>query len=257
MTIVADPEWWKTLFDEVYLLTDARSVCDRELSRKETDLIATLAGFKEGDRLLDLCGGHGRHSLELAGRGLECTVVDYSGCLLQYGRSLADGSSHCLHFLRADARRTGLCESVFDQVIIMGNSLGYQAEPDADREILAEAWRVLRPGGTLLADVADGSAVRDRFSPNAWHEIGDDIVVCRNRELRDDRVSAREMVLRKSGGLVRDRTYSIRVYTPADLAELLEAAGFREVRVHTDFSFHRSEEDLGFMNHRMLGSGRK
>ncbi|MFO8057402.1 MAG: methyltransferase domain-containing protein [bacterium] len=257
MTIAADPDWWKTLFDEVYLLTDARSVCDRELSRKETDLIATLAGFKEGHRLLDLCGGHGRHSIELAGRGLECTVVDYSGCLLQYGLSLADGSSQCLHSLRADARQTGLCDSSFDHVIIMGNSLGYQAEPNADLEIIEEAWRVLRPGGTLLADVSDGEAVRERFSPNAWHEIGDDVVVCRQRELQANRMTAREMVLRKSRGLVRDRTYSIRVYTPADLAELLEAAGFREVRVHTDFSFHRSDEDLGFMNHRMLGTGRK
>jgi hypothetical protein len=26
MSIKVDPDWWKTLFDEVYLLTDARSV---------------------------------------------------------------------------------------------------------------------------------------------------------------------------------------------------------------------------------------
>jgi hypothetical protein len=28
MTIQVDDNWWKDLFDEVYLITDARSVCD-------------------------------------------------------------------------------------------------------------------------------------------------------------------------------------------------------------------------------------
>ena len=42
MTIIVDPDWWKTLFDDVYLLTDARSVCDLALTRREVDLIMDL-----------------------------------------------------------------------------------------------------------------------------------------------------------------------------------------------------------------------
>ena len=38
MEIEVDPDWWKTLFDEVYLITDARSVCDSELTRREVDV---------------------------------------------------------------------------------------------------------------------------------------------------------------------------------------------------------------------------
>jgi D-alanine-D-alanine ligase len=41
MSIKVDPDWWKTLFDEVYLLTDARSVCDARITRREVDLICT------------------------------------------------------------------------------------------------------------------------------------------------------------------------------------------------------------------------
>ncbi len=256
MSLAVDPDWWKTLFDDVYLLTDARSVCNDELTRKEVELIRKLVPFKEGGKLLDLCGGHGRHSLELVRHGLFCTVVDFSEYLINHGRSLADGLSHSLHFLKADARSTGLPGSSFDHVIVMGNSLGYQAEPEADADILAEARRVLKPGGELLVDVADGRAVRERFKPNSWHEIGGDIVVCRERELGDDCVTAREMVLRKSGGVVRDRTYSIRIYTADTLGRLLSDAGLTTVNIHTDFSFHQ-DEDAGFMNHRMLGIARK
>jgi hypothetical protein len=35
MTIDVDPDWWKTLFDDVYLLTDARSVGDDHITQAE------------------------------------------------------------------------------------------------------------------------------------------------------------------------------------------------------------------------------
>ena len=49
----------------------------------------------------------------------------------------------------------------------------------------AEAFRLLRPGGWLLVDVSDGCVVKNSFVPKAWHAIGDDTIVCRQRELRD------------------------------------------------------------------------
>ncbi len=70
MTIQVDPDWWKTLFDDIYLLTDARSVCDEEITRREVDLICELLPIRPDHKILDLCGGHGRHSLELAARGI-------------------------------------------------------------------------------------------------------------------------------------------------------------------------------------------
>ena len=77
MNITVDADWWQTLFDEVYLVTDARSVCDDAVTRRETDAFCAALPLKPGDRILDLCGGHGRHSIELARRGFRhCTVMD-------------------------------------------------------------------------------------------------------------------------------------------------------------------------------------
>ncbi len=106
-------------------------------------------------------------------------------------------------------------------------------------------------------DVTDGSAVQKHFSPNAWHEI-DDLVVCRQRELRTDTICAREIVLKKSGGLVRDRTYGMRLYDSGALKILVEACGFSRTRTYTDFSpMEIRGGDLGFMNHRMLITAQK
>jgi len=258
MAIQVDPEWWKTLFDEIYLVTDARSVCDEELTRREVDLICELLPISPGDRILDLCGGHGRHSLELCGRGMGCcTLLDYSPPLIDQARAAAARLGHNLDCVQADARDTGLPDALFHLVLVMGNSLGDLGEDAADRQILAEACRLLRPGVWLLVDVVDGGAAKASFTPNAWHEIGPETVVCRQRELRGDRISAREMVLSKRAGLIRDRTFAIKRYTAESLAVLMESAGFKVVRVCSDFSAHQRPGDYGFMNHRIVASGRR
>ena len=105
--------------------------------------------------------------------------------------------------------------------------------------------------------MADGGAVNDTFNPYGWHEVGRDVVVCRHREMEGNTVYTREMVLSKENGLIRDCTYSIRLYEFQSLASLLEQAGFKRVNVHTDFSPHRCKGDYGFMNRRMLATGQK
>ena len=246
------------MFDEVYLLTDARSVCDEEITRREVDLICHLLHIRKGHRVLDLCGGHGRHSLELCARGFaECTVLDYSRYLIDCARTTAAKCNYPMECIQGDARNTGLSAESFDRVLIMGNSLGYIPEPAADKQILDEARRVLCPGGRLLIDVTDGAAVKDSFNPTAWHEINADVVVCRQRILEGNAVHTREVVISKEKGLIRDSSYSIRLYEPQTLEAELEEAQFRQVTVHTDFSPHQRTGDYGFMNRRMLATGHK
>lgn len=258
MSIQVHPDWWKKLFDEIYLLTDARSVCDQEITRREVNVICDLLPLSPEDKILDLCGGHGRHSLELCERGFdECTLVDFSECLIEHASKKAKQCNYPIQCVQADARQTGLPTETFDHVIIMGNSLGYIPAPDADKDILSEAHRTLRSGGWLLADVTNGQVVKNTFAPSAWHEIGEDIVVCRQRELHGQRIHAREMVISKQQGLIRDETYAVRLYEPDEFELLLTAAGFKNIRVHTDVSSQQAEGDYGFMNSRMFASGQK
>lgn len=258
MTIKVDPDWWKKLFDEIYLVTDARSVCDDELTSREITVFSELVLLKTGQRILDLCGGHGRHTLELCHRGFTgCTVLDYSRPLLKKGAARALRHRHPVSFVQADARRIPLVSESFHHVMMLGNSLGYAAESASDRRMLSEALRVLKPGGWLLLDVVDGDSIRSNFRANAWHEIGDDVVVCRQREIHGQRICARELVMSKKQGIVRDRTYCVNLYSPGQIEILLDKIGFGDVTVHNDFSFFDSNQDVGFMNHRMIATARK
>lgn len=253
MTIEVDPGWWKTLFDDVYLVTDARSVDNAAVTRREIDIFTSLLPLRPRDRILDLCGGHGRHAIELSRRGFHaCTVLDYSQRLLDIGAGNAAAENCPVRFLQGDARHTGLDTDTFDHVLILGNSLGYIPEPNADLEILRECRRLVMPRGWLLLDVTDGAAVDNNMAPQAWHEIGEDVVVCRQREVHKGTIRAREMVLSKAAGLIRDRTYSIRLYRADDLANLVKRAGFEAVQVHSDASALDPDLDVGCMNHRIV-----
>ncbi len=246
------------MFDETYLITDARSVCDDDITCREVDVICEMLPILPEHRILDFCGGHGRHSLELYSRGFtECTLLDYSQYLLDCAHKKAADLNFSIDFVCSDARDTNLPEESFDHACIMGNSLGYITDPSSDKKILSESYRLLRPGGWILVDVTNGLKVRNAFTPNAWHEIGDDTIVCRQRELVDDTVHAREMVLSREKGLIRDKTYSIRIFEPHNLSALLEQAGFKQVVVQTGFSPNQNKGDYGFMNHRMLAKGQK
>ena len=258
MSISVDPDWWKTLFDEVYLLTDARSVCDHRITRREVDLICGLLPIQGSHKILDLCGGHGRHSFELYRRGFRaCTLFDYSQTLIDIARAKASDDNVSVDFICGDAREINMPGDTYDHVIIMGNSLGYIQEKGADAKILAEAYRVLHTGGSILVDVADGRVIKSLFKPNAWHEIGEETIVCRQREIQGEVICAREIVLSKAQGLIRDKTYAIRFYEASSLSALMEQAGFKQVNVHTDFSPHQKEGDYGFMNNRMIATAQK
>jgi D-alanine-D-alanine ligase len=258
MTIEVNADWWRTLFDEVYLLTDARSVCDEELTQREVDVICELLPLENNNRILDLCGGQGRHSIELAQRGFRaCTVLDYSQFLIDRGAELAAQRDNSVSFVQGDARDTGLAGGSFDNILIMGNSLGYLPDQEDDLKIVSEAYRLLKPGSSILLDTADGEKVVETMSPVAWHEVDSTVVVCRRREIEGDSVKARELVLCKDRGVLRDQTYSIRLFSTQILTDLLEKAGFSGVKAHNGFSPHEREGDYGFMNRRIVAVGTK
>lgn len=253
-----DPEWWKYLFDRVYLMTDARSVCDEEVTCREVDMLESCLRLNKSSAILDLCGGHGRHSFELCRRGFgDITVIDYSEYLVELGSKKARSEGLDVGFVRADARNTGLPPNRFDAVIVMANSFGYFQDSDDDKRFVKEAHRLLACGGTLLLDLVDTEALKRDFKPLAWHEVGKDIVVCRARELRQDRVISRELVMSKVSGLIRDATYSVALYTPDSIADLLDSTGFSEITLLRDFSSHNESGDFGFLNNRLVVTARK
>ncbi len=248
-----DGDWWTTLFDETYLITDARTVCDEKLTCREVDFVERFLRPKKTWPILDLCGGQGRHSLELSCRGFrDVTVLDYSEALIHLGREKARKEGLDIQFVQGDARDTGLPGQRFRIVILMASSFGYLVDEGEDRKILEEIFRLLMPKGLLLLDLPNREYFLKNYTPGSWHEANEEIVVCRQREVKGDITYGREMVISKYKGLIRDAAYCTRLYSPGNIAELLTSAGFSSVNIESDFSTHEKREDYGLMTNRMI-----
>ena len=258
MSIQVDANWWQELFDEVYLLTDARSVCDEKLTCQEVDFLVVTLDLDKSASILDLCGGHGRHSLELSRRGyMNVTVLDYSGYLVDLGGKRAKQEGLNTIFIQGDARNIGLCGQSFQFIIIMASSFGYFANEDENKKILNEAFRLLTPEGTLLLDLPDRDYVLQNFKPFSCHKVNEDIAVSRERELGDDIIYSRETVTSKQRGGIRDSTYCTRLYSPEKITDFMYSAGFSSVICQRNFMNREAEGDYGCMTNRMLVTAKK
>lgn len=104
--------------------------------------------FPEGARVLDIGCGTGVQSRVLAGvRGVrEVVGVDASEAFLDHARRLSDGMAS-VSFTTADARNLHFADAEFD-VAVAHTVLTHV--PGAE-QIIAEAFRVLRPGGWFAA----------------------------------------------------------------------------------------------------------
>ncbi len=249
------PDWWKTLFDEVYLVTDAPFVCNPALTKREVDVLEAVLRLRPAARILDLCGGQGRHALEFARRGYQhLTVLDYSDFLLARGRWEATAAGLSVAFCQGDARATTFAAASFDTILLMGNSFCCFIDAADARRVLAEVSRLLTADGCFLLDLIDRDAALRHFCPESWHEATDDIVVCWKRELAQDVIRVRELVLSKATGLLRDRAYAERLYSPECIRTLLTEAGLRDIVIqHEAFVYDPDHDtDYGLATNRML-----
>jgi len=119
-------DWWRTLFNSLYLETDGDVIENDRNTADEVDLLIRSVGLERNDRILDLCCGQGRHSLELARRGFpHVTGLDRSRYLIRLARKRAKQRVLQVSFHEGDARRFLLGDGEFHCVWIRGNSFGY------------------------------------------------------------------------------------------------------------------------------------
>jgi len=173
-------EWWRSLFNSVYLKTDGDVVENQENTAREVDLLTEAAGLEPQDRILDLCCGQGRHCLELARRGFKnVTGLDRSRYLVRLARKRAGQAGLPITFREGDARKLRLPESTFHCVAILGNSFGYFQREEDDLAVLGAARRILQPGAVLALDIVDGAWMREHFERRSWEWIDQNQFVCR------------------------------------------------------------------------------
>ncbi len=249
-------EWWRKLFNALYVKTDGDVVENSENTRREVDFIVSAAAVQSHSHILDLCCGQGRHCLELARRGFKNVMgVDRSRYLIRLAKKRAQNEHLQALFKEGDARNPRLPENSFDCVAIMGNSFGYFSNKLDDEKVLNTVGKLLRPSGQIVLDITDGAYMAENFERRSWEWIDEHHFVCRERSISQDgeRLISREVIVNDETGVMADQFYAERLYTRDGITKLLEKCGFRNVRHHgTAEAVSDRDQDLGMMARRIL-----
>jgi ubiquinone/menaquinone biosynthesis C-methylase UbiE len=221
-----DRDHWDELFDEVYPRTYPARL-DPEESAGEAQAAAELAGLAPPAEILDAPGGFGRHARPLAEAGYRVTVVDRSPVQLEEGRRLA-GESEWPKWVQADFRDLPFEDESFDAVLNLFTSIGYRGE-DADREMLTEFRRVLRPGGALVVETLHRDRLMAIFRERDWEPLDGEAAFLEDRRFHPVRGEIETEHILVADGERRSITFRLRVYTATELVRILTDVGFREI----------------------------
>jgi D-alanine-D-alanine ligase len=254
------PDWWRRIFNSMYLKTDADVVEDKQITKNEVELFTSILNSPKESAILDLACGQGRHSIELALRGYtNITGLDRSHYLIRKAKTAVQQEGLKITFKEGDARKLPFPADTFDVVMILGNSFGYFESNEDDIMILKEVFRVLKPDGTFLIDVADGSYLRTHYQPRSWEWIDKKYFVCRERSLANDneRLISREIISHVEKGIIVDQFYAERLYSCKMLTDIFTRSGFKNTRFHDVLESNSlRNQDLGMMERRILLSAK-
>jgi SAM-dependent methyltransferase len=169
-----------------------------------------------GGRLIDVGGGPGAYASWLATRGYEVDLVDPVPLHVEEAERVSRSGPPFRAYL-GDARGLPFGDDSAEAVVMMG-PLFHLVEPDDRRQALAEAFRVLRPGGVLAA------SAMGRFF---WFGHGVAQNTIRDRHARSRVMSFVDTGRRPDG----DAPYPAFAHRPEELERELTVAGFADVVV--------------------------
>lgn len=213
-------------FQEIFMLSPR--ILDAAPAEAENAL--KLLDAPPGSPLLDLCCGHGRHTIEFARRGYRLTGVDRNIRYLDYARRRAADQHLDIEFVQDDMRTFRRPES-FDGVTSLLTSFGYFDNPDDDRRVLENIHGSLKPGGRMLMEVGGKEVLARIFQKRDWDEQ-DGVYQMVEREPIDNWSRLRMRWIFVRDGKISEFYLTLRVYSASELNDLLTSVGFRDVRIY-------------------------
>lgn len=223
--------WYERIFNEEYLQRYA-PLLPAERTAAEVEGVCELLALPPGSRILDLCCGHGRHTVPLARRGYRMTGLDLSDCFLRRAQESAMEAGVEVQWVRSDMRSIPF-EGCFDAVLNLFTAFGYLEDEAEDQKVLNAVARALKPGGAFLMEIIHRDCLLRRFAESGVQRLDDGTLAVEERtfNLLTGRQEVRGTLIYPDGRR-SDLSHSLRLYTAAELAAMFRSAGLEGVAVY-------------------------
>jgi SAM-dependent methyltransferase len=246
MTIEVSPDWYQNYFGPEWLgLATQQFTPEQTLA--QVDFIVKAADLAPDAAILDLCCGHGRHSVELARRGYRVVGLDISAPSLDLARAAAANVGVVAEFIQGDMR-TIPYQAEFDLVINIFTAFGYLESQAEDQKVLNAVAKALKPGGRFLLDTINHAWLMHNFQRRGWTPLDDGVILLEDRafDLRTGRNNVTWTFLYPDGHR-HVQSHSLRVYTLVEFEAMLQAAGLALRQVWGSFEGKRYGLDTNRM----------
>lgn len=185
---------------------------------------------------VDLACGTGSVSVLLAQKGLRVTGVDMSEEMLTVAQQKACSLENPPLFVCQRLERLALPRGV-DLAVCALDSLDYITNPADCAEAIRRVYRVLNPGGIFIFDVNTPEKLRAMDGQVFLDEDEDVYCVWRGEFDEESNICSYGMDLFQRRGKLWHRSFEEHreyAYSPRQLTEYLETAGFTDIGVYAD-----------------------
>lgn len=240
-------KWWEKTFNKDYYNTTLSELPD-ERTNGEVNFIARAARLNTKLSILDLCCGHGRHSLELAKRGYHVTGFDYSKFYIDIARKNAKHARTSVDYIRGDIRKLHFHDR-FDIILSLFTSLGYFSDKE-NEAVLDNITNALKPKGFFLLDTMNAHLLFEeirnngkRIKPHVYkrsqiRHVGDFVFKEQDiYEVKTQRVHFKRTWSNKNTKGIYE--YHIKHYTIDQLSEMLQKKNYSIITTWGDYKGHK------------------
>ena len=230
-------EWYKDWFSSKYYLELYKHRDEKEA----TDLINLIqrnVNLVSGGKVLDVCCGSGRHSIEFAKRGFDVTGFDLSEYLIGQANNMKRNLKERnlkLKFLIEDMRNFNFRKS-FDTAINIFSSFGYFEKDSENFKVFKNVYSSLNKNGFFVFDFLNESYLRKNLVKKDNMKLDGENVI-QERKIENDFVYKE---IRIGSRIFTER---IRLYSCKAIKRELQALGFSIKKVFGDYHGNKFLKD--------------
>ena len=209
-----------------------RQFFPEKTTQAEVDFIVEEATLKPGGHVLDIMCGYGRHSLELATRGINVTAVDNLPDYINEIKQKSATKNLPVECICVDILEMQI-DQEFDAVICMGNSLQFFDEEDLIR-ILSNISAQLKTGGKFFINTWSLAEIAIKnFKDKSWSRIGELLFLTDSKFLfHPTRIETSSIIITDKGEKEEKRGIDY-IYSISELESMLNKTGFQLKEIHS------------------------
>lgn len=189
--------------------------------------------------------GTGSIAVELAKKGYRMTGVDISHEMLEKAAEKARKAGQMIQFVCQDMCNLQLPKPV-DALICTCDGVNYLTADKRVAAFFASAYRQIKSGGVFAFDISSAHKLKNVIGDAFFGEERDDVAYLWQNCLEGDIVNMDITFFVRAQGEMYERIYENhrqKAHEIDALVAMLEAAGFRGIRVFGDRSFEAPAED--------------